>query len=196
MTNIIIGVTGKIGSGKSTASKYIHEKLSGDNAYFDTCTERVYDNHRLLSCDELVSDLYSLPHVQHQLHKHFLVKNKVGIKGLKLNINDLDKLAEIFLPFIVGYLYGLEGHWVVEIPLLFERKMKYLCYTTINISTYADIRCKRIDERLKDNFGIIDSKQMSDYDRNQYTDHTVNNNGTPEEMYKKLDDIIEGYLNS
>lgn len=183
----IIAITGKIGSGKSTAAKYITSELEG---YFDTTLEKMFDNYQYISLDDIANDLYDNKHVQNDLNNNFGVSTKIEIKKLKLNTNDLKTLSDIFLPYIIGYITCLSGFYVIEIPLLFENDMEYLCNVIINIDTSKKIRKHRIHEQLHKNFKLINCIQYSNNIRNERSDYIIKNNKTEQLFYNQLDEII------
>ena len=134
-TKWIIGLTGSILSGKSTAL-----------AYFKTCGAGV------ISCDEIASELYTRPSVLKKIKTALGTADKEQLAQLVFkNPAKRKVLEQILHPLILKevktQIKVCARQWVViEIPLLFEAGWEK--YTDLNICVLADP--KTLPARLKE----------------------------------------------
>ena len=118
----------------------------------------------------------------------FIDKNKVKllneithpaiIEEIKLEIN---KNAE-------------ESLVVLDIPLLFEGNYEFLVDKSLLIFCDENIQIERIKERDKvdtQNAINIIKNQLSLLEKKQRADYIIENNGTKEEFYKKLNSFLD-----
>ena len=159
----LIGITGKIGSGKSSASQYLKEK-----------------GFKIIDCDEICHDLLDIHEISQDILTMFgeLVINKdrngfdkTKLRKLILNNNDAKKIYEDYMhPLIfneVNFLlekYKDEDNVVIDAPLLFETKMynKYNFDKIIYIHTKFSIRKKRAINRGVEKIDFLS------FDKNQF----------------------------
>lgn len=189
---ILVAITGKAGSGKSTVLNEFKEKG------FDT-----------LSSDLIVMDLYSKAEVIDLINKRFNTKftdrvDKNVLRELVLNDSKKKKeLERIIHPLvkkeIISWVKKSKSDIkVVEVPLLYESKMEnlfdYIIATNSNKSA----------ELLKSRDGTIAKKIAEINKSNQYeqyknkVDFVINNNSTLNDLKIETDEIISrliSYLN-
>jgi len=171
--NNVIGVTGRIGSGKTTVAKMVAEMLG----------------YEYVSADKLVSMLYHNPAVRCILNKEFGVCSKYEMIEEITTTERMKRLSDIFHPILVGYFVGfyrLDNCYVIEIPLLFEYDYDYLFDYIINVqvSDFGE-RYKRLIKRGTTKINaiiIMEELQMSDEERNERATHVINNDGTLSEL--------------
>lgn len=181
----VIGVTGPIGTGKSTVSKYL-----GKHGYF------------VQNTDEIVHILYKQPSIQKEIKKF--------IPDLKISKGDIDrdwlrsflisnpnkktrlekivhsKVAEI----VEKEIKNSKKPIVVEAPLLFESGLDLLCDKII----YVDASKQSQIEHLKARGSEVDSSLT--LNKNYHTEnkkkatYVIKNDKDVANLYKQLDSIF------
>jgi len=181
--NMIIGVTGRMGSGKSLVSKLI----------------AAYTGYEYISCDELVAKLYENEHVKNKLDVAFQTHDREDIKNLLLP-SGYKTISAIFQPFIVGYLLGYMNanqSYVIEIPLLFEGDYDYMCDKIINVESDVKIRVERLEKRDITNWDSVrymESIHYTDEVKNARATFVFLNNGCAGELENYVYDFVEKEL--
>ncbi|MGL4365935.1 MAG: dephospho-CoA kinase [Cetobacterium sp.] len=191
---MILGLTGGIGSGKSTVSKIF---LSMGIKVFDA--------------DLIAKDILETEEVKEE------IKEKFGKEFINLKNNSIDKellkkevfnnskklkiLNEIVHPKVVDiykkkYLEYKDRKEIVifDIPLLFEVNLQRYCDKVMVVDIDLNVQIERIKNR--DNIDIplikkIISAQMSREERNMKADILIENNGSLEELKQKIEKIIK-----
>lgn len=190
---MILGLTGGIGSGKSTVSKIF---LSMGIKVFDA--------------DLIAKDILETEEVKEE------IKEKLGKKFINLKSNSVDKKLlkkEIFNnPKKLEVLNGIVHPKVVDIyrkeylkfkdikeivifdvPLLFEVKLEKYCDKVIVVDIDPEVQIERIRKRDNIDIGLIKKiigTQIPRENRNLKADIVVENNGTLEELKQKIKEII------
>lgn len=180
----IIGITGKIGAGKSTIVKYLASNPAVD----------VFD------CDEEVREIYDDPDIVQKLQHAFGTSNRKEICDIlieKQDVNQLQILKDIFADVIntrfLQWVHQRKGIIVIDAPLLFENDMDLLCDITIQISVPQHIRKDRTFDRtdsMNALFQMMDVFQMNEETREQRADYVVDNYNPIELSLLKVNTII------
>ncbi|MGL4687542.1 MAG: dephospho-CoA kinase [Fusobacteriaceae bacterium] len=195
---MILGITGGIASGKSTVSNFLRE----------------------LGMEILDADILSREVIEEKVNKKALLDifgSEIFIKKNNENIIDRKKIREMVFnnkkklemlnnlihPKIIEKFENrkkisekLKNKEIIifDIPLLFEKKLEYLCDYILTVYTEKNIQIERIIERDKSNYNlavkIIDS-QMDICEKVKKSDFTINNSGTREELKDKLNNILK-----
>lgn len=178
-----IVVTGGIGSGKSTVSKSLVEKLGDDFQY--------------VSFDEIVRALYKDISIKHRLFTLFGTQDRAALSTMAFGDPVIRKqLEDFFSPYLkteIGCIItDKTSNIVFEFPLLFEkgqdyiREFDYVVTVVSPVKTRIErlvIRDGKTEEAIKK---IIDA-QTSDEVRIKGSDFVIyNNNGLIEE---EIDDL-------
>lgn len=187
----IIGITGGIGSGKSTISKFIEEagfpvyysdvraktivnddaelqkkikELLGENSYDDNgFYNRRYVGEIIFKDDQLRLQLNALIH-----------------PAVKINFENW--ISEQKTPFIFK-----------ETALLFELKLNESCYKSILVTADDNIRIKRVMDRDGKTYREVEAvmnKQMPEKDKIKIADFVIFNNDGLEELKIKTKQFI------
>jgi len=184
---MIIGVTGRIGSGKSSVCQITKELLK---------------NVTIFDIDKIVLQLYNNRKIKDKLINTFGTDKKSELKEMVTSIQFLDDIADIFLPYIKDeldrvYINDAAGyhdiHHILDAPLLFESELNYWCDITINIFSPKDIRFNRVYNRSDmslDTFDIINASQLSDGSRNSKADYSLNNDKSLTILKKEIELIL------
>jgi len=186
---IKIGITGSLGSGKTTACKII-SKRRGPIYNADAEVKRLYKKN---SFKRLIVKKF-------RLNRNINVKKELIAKIIK-NKNHLKKLEKIIHPIVRRIMINFsksnkkKNFTFYEIPLLAEKKMSKYFDFTIFIKSKRFVRQKRY---LKNGgklnlFKSLDRYQLIDKKKQSYCDYTVVNNGSFSDLKKKLFNIIKKY---
>lgn len=191
---MILGLTGGIGSGKSTVSKIF---LSMGIKVFDA--------------DLIAKDILETEQVKEE------IKEKLGKEFINLKSNSVDKellkkevfnnskklniLNGIVHPRVVDiyikkYLEFKDKKEIVifDIPLLFEVNLERYCDKVIVVDIDLKVQIERIKNRDDIDVALINkiiAAQMSREERNMKADILIENNGSLEELKQKIEKIIK-----
>lgn len=182
-----VGLTGNIGSGKSTVLKILAEKKA-----------RIYD------CDQKVHRIYNNPNhlVCRRVGQVFpkaVEKGRISREKLSSivfnNKNKLRKLEEIVHPVIISELKKwLEaGHKnkvaVAEVPLLFEKGLAACFDKTVFVKVDRDILLKRLLKKYKLSKSEAE-KRLSLYlpaeEKGKRSDFILENNSNLSDLKKEV----------
>jgi dephospho-CoA kinase len=176
-----LGLTGGIGSGKSTALAYLHE-LGG----------------AVISSDDIVHGLYSSAEVIARIHEHFgeaVVDGAGGISRPALagivfaDEGELRWLEDLLHPYVRSsvdeWLAGQStvrprpALAVVEVPLLFETGFADAFDYTMLITAPDDVRRRRLTAKLTGSeFSQRLAQQMPEEEKIARSDFAFHNTGT------------------
>ncbi|MBF8458217.1 dephospho-CoA kinase [Kaistella sp. G5-32] len=187
----IIGITGGIGSGKSTVSKYIEE--AGFPVYYSDIRAKtiVNDNTQL----------------QQQI-KELLGENAYDSSGLydrkyvsKMIFEDEEILLKLNSLIHPAVKIDFEN-WVTqqssvfvfkETALLFELKLNESCYKSILVTADDNCRLKRVMDRDDKTYREVEAvmnKQMPEKDKIKFADFVIFNNDGLEELKENTLQVI------
>lgn len=187
----IIGLTGGIGSGKTTVARFIEE--FGFPVYYsdDRAKDIVNENEDLKAkIKELLSDeAYN----ENGLYDRKFVAEKV------FNDKDLlDRLNEIIHPAVrvdfEDWVSAQKKYLVFkETALLFELKLNLQCYKSVLVTAEDNIRMKRVMDRDGKTYREVQAimeKQMPEKDKIKLADCIIYNNTNLEDLKEHTEKII------
>ena len=181
----VLGLTGGIGSGKSTALAFLHELGAAT-----------------ISSDDIVHGLYSTAEVVDRIREHFgeaVVDGAGGISRPALagivfaDEAELHWLEDLLHPFVRSEV----AHWVeeqekarprpaliaVEVPLLFETGFDQRFDYVMLITAADDVRRKRVAAKLTDSeFRRRRAQQMPEEEKVERSDFSFDNAGSRREL--------------
>ncbi len=147
MARVIIGLTGLIGSGKTTVLNVFEKKYNYKIFNSDLCVADLMQNNS--SVIKKISSKF----------KETLVNNKIDKKILRQivyndYINNIEIVEKIVVPFVVKDLKSFikehkKNNIIIEAPLLFESKIDELCDFIILTQCPKTEQVKRVLERDK-----------------------------------------------
>lgn len=196
---IVIGITGGIGSGKSTAAQYLISK-----------------GFQSIDADQIGRDLTAEGQpLLEKIGEMFGCVSRTGTVGNGL-ILDRKAMAELVFSdralkerydaLVHREIISMIDHKIRELsrtyargilldaPLLFEARIDDRCDAVILITADMDVRIARVcarDGAAEDDVRDRIGNQMSDEEKKERSDFIVDNSGEPEDMYRQLDDILD-----
>ena len=196
---MVIGITGGIGTGKSTAVRYLISKgfasIDADQIGRDLTAE----GQPLL---ETIGERFGC--VSHEgTVGNGLVLDRRAMADLVFRDSEI---KEQYDELVHGEIIAVIDERIAELkktdargilldaPLLFEANINDRCDVVILITADMNERIDRVVERDDaDEDDVRDriNSQMSDEAKAEFSDFIVDNSGEPEEMFLQLDDIID-----
>lgn len=196
---IVIGITGGIGTGKTTASDYLEEQgfavidadqigreLTADGQpilaeirdRFGCVTDGGAEGNGLVLDRKAMADLvFNNKEIKEEYDQ--LIHAEI-IEEIDREIEELSKTD------VKGIL--------LDAPLLFEANINDRCDVVILITADMDERIGRVslrDDADEEDIQDRINNQFSDDEKARSSDFIVDNSGEPEDMYRQLDDIID-----
>ena len=188
---IIVGITGKIASGKSTILEEFR-KAGFDVISSDVIVKNLYDKK---SVAELISKAFSLTfnnNVDKSILREYLVNNP----------NDIEKLNQIIHPLVKQEIFNFIKHSkskiiAVEVPLLFEAHMEGLFDYIIGSDISDENQNIRLNLRDKDkasSLKVINANHKFDKNK-KYIDFIIDNNYNLDTFLVNIQSIISILIN-
>jgi dephospho-CoA kinase len=187
----IIGLTGGIGSGKTTVAKFIED--CGFPVYYsdDRAKDIVNDNDDLKAkIKELLGEeaydkngLYDRKYVAEKVfnNKDLLHRlNEIIHPAVRIDFEDWVKKQTKYLVF-------------KETAILFELKLNKQCYKSILVTAEDNIRAKRVMDRDGKTYREVQTimeTQMPEKDKIKLTDCIIYNNTNLEDLKEQTEKII------
>lgn len=190
---MILGLTGSIGSGKSTVSNFFLEM-----------------GFKIFDADIIAKNILNSEKIKKEIQKEFGEKyidsnGNINTKKLKEEVFNnkerLKKLNSLIHPKVRERFEELRDEYknkneiiVFDVPLLFEAEYEELCDQIIVVDIDPQIQIERI--KLRDNLDedlikkIINS-QMSREEKLSKAHIVIENNGTVELLKDKVKNVIE-----
>jgi len=189
---MVIGITGSIATGKSVVTKYLRSK-----------------GVQVIDADEIVHDLYLQEDIIQEIGHRFgneLIKNKkVDRKKLgEIIFNNPSKRKELnsFIhPLVASKIIeatkaykNTYGNLVfVEIPLLYEEGLEYLCDKIIVVYVPVDIQVTRLmlrDKIAEDYANKKIAASMDIEEKKQKADYVIDNSFDLSMTYKNIYEVL------
>jgi len=181
---VLFGITGPIGSGKSTVSK-------------------LFEKHgfKLLDCDEIVHELYKTKDMQIKLKKLIpslkIVNDDIDRKWLKSflldNQNKKKQLQKVVHKAVVEYVEKELKHSkqpvVVEATFLFETDLNLLCDKTIYVDVSKDKQIENLKTRNEDVEQALKLNANFDYKNKKRATHVIINDKDVANLEKQVSAI-------
>ncbi|MEF3280697.1 MAG: dephospho-CoA kinase [Elusimicrobiota bacterium] len=189
--NLLIGLTGGIGCGKSTVLRFFKE-MGAYTVSSDEKVKEILTNKK--NCDKILIRYPQVSNPDGFINRKKLAKlifkNKKARQVIECVIHPL------VVDGIISELCRLEGKIIVmEVPLLFETWLKDA--VEISISVYSDLD-KKILRLRKRGMDLRDIKlrmksQIEDKIKVNVADVVISNNGSIKELKNKTKEIYESF---
>mgnify|MGYP000564774599 CR=1 FL=1 len=187
----IIGLTGGIGSGKTTVARFIEE--FGFPVYYsdDRAKAIVNESEDLkIKIKELLGE--------ESYDKNGLYDRKFVADKVFNNRDLLQQLNEIIHPAVridfENWVKKQSKYLVFkETALLFELKLNRQCYKSLLVTAEDNIRIKRVMDRDNKTYREVEAvmeKQMSERDKIKVADCIIYNNTNLEELKEQTEKVI------
>ncbi|MBQ9971939.1 MAG: dephospho-CoA kinase [Firmicutes bacterium] len=194
---IIIGLTGGIGTGKSTVSDYLRSKgitiVDADRIAHEITEpgqpalkklKEVFGEDIILDGDILDRKLLAARAFSSEentklleIITHGAIKDEMESQITSARVNN-------------------EKMLILDVPLLVEAGLYEMCDKVWIVTADKTVRYDRI--RLRDNMSDEEiearmNRQLSDEERNKYADEIIDNSGGKEELYNRLEELLLKY---
>jgi len=186
----IIGLTGGIGSGKTTVAKFIEE--FGFPVYYsdDRAKDIVNDNDDL---KEKIKELLGEEAYENGVYNRNFVAEKVfNNKDLLHSLNEIIHPA-VRIDFEDWVKRQTKYLVFKETALLFELKLNRQCYQSVLVTAEDNIRAKRVMDRDGKTYREVEAvmeKQMPEKDKIKLANHIIYNNTNLEDLKEQTEKII------
>lgn len=189
----VIGLTGGIGSGKSTVSKYLKDKgyeiIDADQIAKELvlpCSETLQKIHGVFGDGILLED--------GQLNRKALAELIFTNVEKKKQLDDI-MLGEIIRIILerLEYARTFNKTIFVDAPLLFEAGLEKYVEQTWVVDASDELRISRVVERDQTTPEMVQARinnQMSREEKNKKADVILYNSTTKEELYKQLEHLL------
>ena len=188
----IIGITGGIGSGKSTVSKFIEELGFPvyDSDFWAKELVNVDENLKSRIIELLGEESYD---ENGKYNRKFVAENVFENQELLLKLNQIIHPA-VKIHF-ENWVNAQNAEFVFkETALLFELKLNESCYQSILVTADENIRIKRVmnrDGRTYREVKEIIDKQMPEVDKVKLADFVIQNNTDLETLKEFTHQVID-----
>ena len=192
--SLIIGITGGIGTGKTTVSKYLEDKgyyvINADQIAKDLLT-----NNNIIK-EKIIKEFGANSYVNNQYNTSYISNIVFN------NTKKLSRLNQIVHPAVLNQIINLIDAAMqknikiifIDIALLFELNLEEGVDYILTITAKEDIRIDRVIKRS--NLPIEEIKrrinnQISVEEVVQNSDFVIENNDTIEKLYNSVDYILD-----
>ena len=194
MIKRVIGLTGGIGTGKSTVSSFLKEKG------FEIIDADIIAREIVEPGNKALRDIEKAFGSEYICADGTLDRKKLGKAVFdsveKKQLLDSIMIAEI-KDEIMKRAQACEGICFVDAPLLFEAGLADMMDEIIVVDAEADIRIRRVCDR--DGITAEDvrkriSMQMPSEEKIRLSDIVIDNSGNREELYRQLEELVKRYV--
>ncbi|MBP3384006.1 MAG: dephospho-CoA kinase [Firmicutes bacterium] len=192
----IIGLTGGIGTGKSTVSRYLSEQNFAI-VDADLISRQVVEPGMPL-LDELEaafgSDIINEDGSLNRKGLAAIVFNDVEKRKLMDSIMHKEILAEMRRVMEDFQQQGTHQGIIIDAPLLFEIGLEKWCGQVWLVTADMDLRIERVcarDDAKPEEVEARIRNQMSDDEKKKLSDEILDNSGTLEELHKQISELLQ-----
>lgn len=187
---VIVGLTGSIGMGKSTAAeRFRHHGIAVFDA--DACVHELYSGSAVPLIEEAFPGTTSGGRVDRQKLASVLLEDKKGFKRLEAIVHPLVREEE--RKFLHQQSEKGAAIAVLEIPLLFETGADALVDAVVVVSADSETQATRVMQRpgmTPEKMHKILSLQMPDAEKRARADFVVDTSSSLSQSRAQLDSIL------
>lgn len=191
---LIIGLTGSIGMGKSTAAqRFRHNGVAVFDA--DAAVHDLYRGAAVAAVEKAFPGTTDGAAVNREKLAAALLADAAGFARLEAIVHPM--VRDLERQFLRGEAESGAGLAVLEIPLLFETGADQLVDVVVVISAEPDTQAARVLERpgmTPRKFEQIRSRQMPDDEKRKRADFIVDTNGPVDQAHAAVDAIVRELL--
>ena len=189
--SIVVGLTGNMGAGKSTAVKMIRELVVP-----------VFEADRVVHI--LMRDNREMKALFYRKFPESIVNDEINRSVLSVLIEekklDVRQLEQMIYPFLENELQNLfrrhsrEPVVVLDVPLLFEAGWDKFCDQIIVVSAPAEVLKQRVSERFgmtEEKYLALTARQMPDDEKRKRADYVIETQDGIEPVRQKLIEIMD-----
>ena len=189
--SVVVGLTGNMGAGKSTAVKMIREMVV-------PVFESDKNVHLLMRDNREMKGLFygKFPEslVDDQIDRSVL---SALIKDGKLDVRQLEQMIYPFMEKELQNFFRrhrFEPVVVLDVPLLFEAGWDKYCDKVVVVSAPAEVLKRRVFERpgmTEEKYRILTQRQMSDDEKRKKADYVIETQYGLEPVRRRLIEIMD-----
>lgn len=179
MAKIILGLSGEIASGKGTIAKHVIEKYNGNSHRFSTSLRDVLKRLYIDDSRENMQNLSSI--LRGQFGQDILAK--IIFNDTKEDSKDVVVVDGVRRADDIIHLREMNNFKLIYIETDLEKRYERITKRGEN----ADDNTKTFEEFKKDQEGEAEQQIKG---LKEIADFVIDNNGTLEELYAKVDEII------
>lgn len=188
---LIIGLTGSIGMGKSTAAARFRER---GIAVFDADAEvhRLYDGSLVATIESAFPGTTSNGAVDRAKLGAILVQQPERFQALEAIVHPHVRASQKV--FLQKQAEAKSQMTVLEIPLLFESGAAQAVDVTIVVSAGDDVQRRRVLARpgmSQSKLDMLFARQMSDAEKRRHADFVVDTSGSVANCHNQIDAILD-----
>jgi dephospho-CoA kinase len=187
---LLIGLTGSIGMGKSTAAlRFRHNGLPVIDA--DAIVHDLYSGAAVAPIDRAFPGVVVGGRIDRQALSARLLADPVGFKTLETIVHPMVQSAE--RQALADAVSAGATMAVLEIPLLFETGGHRRVDVTVVVSASAELQRTRVLQRpgmTEEKLDAILKRQMSDFDKRAASDFIVDTSGDIASTNAQIDAIV------
>lgn len=189
--SIVVGLTGNMGAGKSTAVKMIRELVVP-----------VFEADRVVHI--LMRDNREMKALFYRKFPESIVNDEINRSVLSVLIEekklDVRQLEQMIYPFLENELqnffrrHSREPVVVLDVPLLFEAGWDKFCDQIIVVSAPAEVLKQRVSERFgmtEEKYLALTARQMPDDEKRKRADYVIETQDGIEPVRQKLIEIMD-----
>jgi dephospho-CoA kinase len=186
----LIGLTGGIGSGKSTVAKLLQEK--GFPVYYSDDEAKNIVNKDFALKEKIIELLGNEAYSDGLYNRKYVADKVFGNDDLRLKLNAIIHPA-VKMDF-ENWVASQTSEFVFkETALLFELNLHLNCYKTILVTAEDNLRIKRVMDRDGKTYREVETilqKQMPESKKIKLADFVIYNNDSVENLKQKTDEVI------
>ena len=187
MKNIVIGITGGIGTGKSTVSSIFQESGFPLLLADDIAKELMETDSKLI--DKIRSEFGEYIYVDGKLNTKLLAEKVFSNKNENNKINRIVHPPTIsFIEARIKELESSNNIIFVESALIFEAEMENMFDYVLLVTAEEDLRISRLVKNGRETESQIRKRmefQLSDERKRQLSDFIIENNSTIDDLKKR-----------